>query len=80
MVGLSDSISLSFKQQFRRTAVNTLQDIADVVTQSAVCNEVEVVGWEDGVPLIPMVVLLHSKHEQDYRDKEVPAFYVRLDC
>ena len=48
-----DSCFGLLKQQFRRAAVNTLQDIADFVTQSAVCNEVEVVGWEDGVPLIP---------------------------
>ncbi len=70
MVGLSQSISLSFmivghtkfspdscfgllNQKFRKTIVNKLQDIADVVTQSAVCNEVEVVGWEDGVSKIP---------------------------
>ena len=70
MVGLQDSISLSFmivghtkfspdscfgllKRTFRRTAVNTLQDLCDVVTQSAACNKVEVVGWEDGVSLIP---------------------------
>ena len=37
-----------------RTAVNALQDIVDIVTQSAVCNEVEVVGWKDGIPLIPI--------------------------
>ncbi len=70
MVGLNDSISLSFmivghtkfspdscfglfKQRFRRTAVNTLEDLCDVVTRSAICNKVEVVGWEDGVPLVP---------------------------
>ena len=70
MVGLSDSVELSFmvvghtkfspdscfgllKQQFRRTAVNTLHDIANVVRRSAECNKVEVIGWEDGVPLIP---------------------------
>ena len=48
-----DSCFGLFKQKFRNTPVNTLQEIADVVTQSAVCNHVEVVGWEDGVPLIP---------------------------
>ena len=37
-----------------RMAVNELQDVADIVTQSAVCNKVEVVGWEDGIPLIPI--------------------------
>ena len=37
-----------------RTAVNALQDIVDIVTQSAVCNEVEVVCWKDGIPLIPI--------------------------
>ena len=70
MVGLSDSVELSFmvvghmkfspdscfgllKQQFRRTAVNTLHNIANVVRRSAECNKVETIGWEDGVPLIP---------------------------
>ena len=48
-----DSCFGLLKQAFRRTHVQTLQAMADVVTNSAVCNEVEVVGWEDGVPLIP---------------------------
>ncbi len=44
-----DSCFGLLKQKYIRTAVNTLQAIADVVTESAVCNNVEVVGWEDGV-------------------------------
>ena len=48
-----DSCFGLLKQRFRRTAVNTLKDLCDVVTQSAACNKVEVVGWEDGVPIIP---------------------------
>ncbi len=47
-----DSCFGLLKRTFRRTAVNTLQDLCDVVTQSAACNKVEVVGWEDGVLLI----------------------------
>ena len=67
-MGLSDSITLSFmivghtkfspdscfgllKQSFRKTHVQTLQEMADV-TSSAACNEVELVGLEDGIPII----------------------------
>ena len=48
-----DSCFGLLKQQFRRTHVETLSDIAEVVKKSAVCNDVEVVGWEDGVVQIP---------------------------
>ena len=40
------------KKEFRKTAVNTLSDIAAVVTRSASCNTAELVGREDGIPLI----------------------------
>ena len=42
-----------FKQKFRKSAVETLKDIGDVVVKSASCNSFEMVGWEDGTPLIP---------------------------
>ena len=48
-----DSCFGLLKQRFRKCHVQTLQDMADVVTTSATCNNVEVVGWEDGVPIIP---------------------------
>ena len=48
-----DSCFGLLKQQFRRTHVETLGDIAEVVKKSGVCNDVEVVGWEDGVVEIP---------------------------
>ena len=48
-----DSCFGLLKQQFRKTYVESLQDITDVVTKSASCNSVEVVGWEDGISLIP---------------------------
>ena len=41
------------KKEFRRTAVDTLGDIVRVVERSATTNSAEVIGWEDGVPLIP---------------------------
>ena len=47
-----DSCFGLLKQKFRQTPVDTLSDIADVVKTSAICNEVEVVGWEDGIPII----------------------------
>ena len=48
-----DSCFGLLKQQFRKTCVDTLQDLSDVVEKSASCNTVEMVGWEDGIPLIP---------------------------
>ena len=48
-----DSCFGLLKQRFRKCHVQTLQDMANVVTTSATCNNVEVVGWEDGVPIIP---------------------------
>ena len=57
VVGLTkfspDSCFGLLKQQFRRTRVDELGDIVEVVTKSASCNNVEVIGWEDGIPLIP---------------------------
>ena len=40
------------KEELWKTAVNTLSDIAAVVTRSASCNTAELVGREDGIPLI----------------------------
>lgn len=34
--------------------MDTLSDIVGVVERSAACNSAEVIGWEDGTPLIPM--------------------------
>ena len=48
-----DSCFGLLKQQFRKTKVDTLQDLSNVVEKSASCNKVEMVGWEDGIPLIP---------------------------
>ena len=48
-----DSCFGLLKQQFRKTCVDTLKDLSDVVEKSASCNTVEMVGWEDGIPLIP---------------------------
>ncbi len=42
------------KQSFRRTFVSSLQNLADVVTQSADVNEVQLVGTQEGTPVVPM--------------------------
>ena len=49
-----DSCFGLLKQKFRKTTVNTLHDLCQVVEQSAACIKAEVVGWEDGVPLVPI--------------------------
>ena len=48
-----DSCFGLLKQKFRKTFVQTLEDMANVVTTSAICNKVELVGHEDGIPIIP---------------------------
>ena len=70
MVGLSDSITLSFmivghtkfspdswfgllKQVFRRKYVQSVQEMADVVSNSAECNITEVIGREDENSYVP---------------------------
>ena len=47
-----DSCFGLLKQKFRRTRVETLEDMAEVVRGSAVCNEVEIVG-RDGTVNVP---------------------------
>ena len=47
-----DSCFGLLKQKFRRTRVETLEDMAKVVRGSAVCNEVEIVG-RDGTVNVP---------------------------
>ena len=42
-----------FKKKFRITHTQTLQDIVDVVNNSAECNVAQVVGWENGEVLVP---------------------------
>lgn len=48
-----DSCFGLLKQKFRKSQVNTLQQLKTVVETSASCNEVEMVGWEDGISIIP---------------------------
>ena len=42
------------KRQFRRTKVNTLQDIVEVVNKSASLNHAELTGTQSGETLIPV--------------------------
>ena len=42
------------KQKYRKTSVGSLQDIATVVDNSSVVNETQLVGAQDGTPIVPM--------------------------
>ena len=42
-----------FKRLFKRTKVNTIEDIAEVVDSSAECNVSQLVGQTDGTILVP---------------------------
>ena len=48
-----DSSFGRFKQKFQKTSVECLKDIGEVVRKSSSSNSFEMVGWENGVPLIP---------------------------
>ena len=41
------------KRKFRRTAVSSLDDLADVVEESATCNICQLVGTQDGRVIVP---------------------------
>ena len=42
-----------FKHAFRRTKVSSMEGIAEVVTNSAQCNEAQLVSREDGSIIVP---------------------------
>ena len=42
------------KQKYRKTSVGCLQDIATVVSNSSIVNETQLVGAQDGTPIVPM--------------------------
>ena len=46
------------KQKYRKSYVSCLQDIVDVVNQSADVNTAQLVGSQDGEVLVPMYVRL----------------------
>ena len=42
------------KQRYRKTFVGCLEDVATVVSQSSVVNEVQLVGMDNGTSIVPM--------------------------
>ena len=42
-----------FKQKLRKTPVSDLDDIAHAITQSAEVNQSQLVGTQDGMPIVP---------------------------
>lgn len=48
------------KQAFHPSHIQSLSQLADVVSHSSTCKEFEVVVWEGGVPLIPTMTGVHS--------------------
>jgi len=65
-----------FKQKFRKTAAETLKDIGDVVVKSASCSSFQIVGWEDGMPLIPTYDWSTFFTPGTQRYKEIPPSLV----
>ena len=69
-----------FKKKFHVTHTQTLQDIVDVVNNSAECNVAQVVGWENGEVLVSTYdwsTHLIEKMKKNSRHKAVSPFYIQ---